>query len=114
MEQNYRGARIANVVLGFWLLMSAFAWPHSLAQETNTWIVGIVIGVVALIGMRTEAIRFINTAVSIWLFISALVLPTLAVGTAWNNAIVAIATFVLSLVGSYHVHRTMPRTTGSS
>lgn len=112
MQHNYSGVRAANVVIGLWLFISAFAWPHSSAQLLNTLLVGLVIAVVAFIGMRAAQLRFVNTAVSIWLFISAFALPTLMIGTTWNNALVAIATFVLSLVGSYGTHHITPGATG--
>jgi hypothetical protein len=35
---------------------------------------------------------------AIWLFISAWALPTIRAGTTWNNVIVAIAIFVVSLL----------------
>lgn len=101
MQRNYNGARTANALLGLWLFISAFIWPHSVAQLTNTWILGVAIGITALIAYRVRYFRFVNTALSIWLFISAFALPTMMLGTAWNNAIVAVVTFVLSLVGSY-------------
>jgi hypothetical protein len=91
-------ARIVNVVLGAWLFVSAFLWPHSGSQLTNTWICGLLAGAFALIAMKVEEVRFLNTALSIWLFIAAFALPTYAAGTIWNNALVAIAMFIVSLV----------------
>lgn len=101
MEKNYAGVRAANIVLGIWLFVSGLLWPHSSAQFLNTALCGIAIATVAFIGMKTQQVRFVNSAVSIWLFVSAFVLPTVTLGTAWNNAIVAVIAFVLSLVGRY-------------
>ena len=42
MNMNAQGARIVNLVLGIWLFISAFVWPHSTAQMTNTWILGVL------------------------------------------------------------------------
>jgi hypothetical protein len=97
MNASY--ARIVNVVLGVWLFISAFAWPHSTAQMTNTWIVGVlqvIFALVALFGVAQA--RYLNTVLAIWLFISAFALPGGDAGTIWNNVIVAILTFVFSLV----------------
>ena len=91
-------ARAVNVVLGVWLFISAFAWPHAQAQMTNTWILGVLCVAFALIAMRVPNTRYLNTAVAVWLFISAFALPSNDVGTIWNNALVAIAIFVVSLV----------------
>jgi hypothetical protein len=97
-----RGAspRVINVILGIWLFISAFAWPHTQAQVTNTWILGALCVVFALIAMSVPWVRYLNTLLAIWLFVSAWALPTISVGTIWNNVLVAIAIFVVSLVPS--------------
>jgi hypothetical protein len=93
--------RIANVVLGVWLFISAFLWSHSAAQMTNTWILGVLAVVFALIAASVAPVaRYANTLLAIWLFISAFALPTVSHGTAWNNVIVAIFIFVFSLIPS--------------
>jgi hypothetical protein len=56
--------------------------------------------VVALIATTVPAVRYINTAVGIWLIISGFALPHLRVGTVWNNVLVGIAIALVSLVGS--------------
>ncbi len=91
-------ARTLNVIIGVWLFVSAFAWRHSPASFTNTWIVGLLVAIFALVAMRTPAARFVNTALSIWLFVAAFALPHATSGTVWNNALCAIAIFILSLV----------------
>lgn len=91
-------ARTLNLILAIWLFVSAFAWPHSTASFTNTWIVGLLAAIFALIGMKNPGARYVNTALSAWLFISAFVLPHVSAGTVWNNALVAIAMFIISLV----------------
>jgi hypothetical protein len=96
--------RIINVALGTWLFLSAFAWPHSRAQQTNTWIVGALTVAIAYAGMTVPWARYFNTVLAIWLFISAFVLPKLSVGTVWNNVLVAIAIFCVSLVPSDRRH----------
>jgi hypothetical protein len=93
-------ARAVNVVLGIWLFISAFLWPHSQAQMTNTWILGVLCVVFALIAARIPSASYLNTALAVWLFISAFALPTAQIGTMWNNALVAVAIFIASLVES--------------
>ncbi|MCA1829282.1 MAG: SPW repeat protein [Myxococcales bacterium] len=90
-------ARTLNVLLGIWLFISAFIWPHTSAQMTNTWILGVLCVVFALIATKVDQVRFLNTALAIWLFVSAFVLTTQSAGTRWNNALVAIAVFIISL-----------------
>lgn len=92
--------RILNIILGIWLFVSAFLWMHSEAQFTNTWLVGAGITLFGLIALGAPAFRYVNTALAVWLFISVWALPILQTGTGWNNALVAIAVFVLSLIPS--------------
>jgi len=93
-------ARWVNAVVGVWLFLSAFFWPHTTSQYTNTWLMGIIAVVVALVSLSSPGFRFVNTAVGIWLIISAFALPTLMAATRWNNFIVGIVIGLLSLVGS--------------
>jgi hypothetical protein len=68
---------------------------------TNTWILGVlevIFALVAIFGVGQA--RYLNSLLAIWLFVSAWVLPSVNVGTIWNNVIVAIVTFALSLVPS--------------
>ncbi|HEU4611120.1 MAG TPA: hypothetical protein VFS15_03545 [Kofleriaceae bacterium] len=39
-----------------------------------------------------------NTALAIWLFFSTFAFPHVTSGTMWNNAIVAIIVFIVSLI----------------
>jgi len=98
---NVMTARIVNIVLGIWLFVSAFIWPHSYAQMNNTWIVGVLVVVFALIATRVPEARYLNAILAVWLFISVWALPTMSVGTQWNNALVAIAIFLMSLAPGY-------------
>lgn len=90
--------QLVNFILGLWLFISAFAWTHTHAQMTNTWIVGVLAVVFSAISMFVNSqARYLNTVLSIWLFISVWALPRATAGTAWNNCIVAILMFVASL-----------------
>ena len=90
-------ARTLNILLGIWLFISAFIWTHSQAQLTNTWILGVLCVAFALIATRVEQVRYLNTALAVWLFISAFALNSQSRGTMWNNALVAVAIFIISL-----------------
>src|SRR5439155_23676667 len=91
-------ARFLNVLLGVWLFISAFGWTHAPAEFANTWICGVLCVVFALIAVGYGPARYLNTALAIWLFISGWALPSPNAGTVWNNVLVAIAVFLLSLV----------------
>jgi hypothetical protein len=100
-QEDYATARIVNIVLGIWLFVSAFLWPHTYAQMTNTWIVGVLAVAFALAAMRVPEVRYVNTLLAVWLFISVWALPTMSVATQWNNALVGIAIFFVSLAPGY-------------
>jgi hypothetical protein len=94
------------VLFGLWLVLSAFLWAHTRASETNTWVVGLAVAAVAMIAMSVPRVRLLNTILSAWLFISSIWLFDAASGATWNNAVVAIAVFVLSLLPSASTSRT--------
>jgi hypothetical protein len=90
--------RISMLVLGAWLFISAFLWPHTEAQRTNAWVVGALVVAASLVSARLPQARYANTVLSVWLFLSVWVLPTMMPGTVWNNLLVAVALFVASMV----------------
>ncbi|MBI5545397.1 MAG: hypothetical protein HY901_16045 [Deltaproteobacteria bacterium] len=90
-------ARVANIVLGIWLFMSAFLWPHSPQQATNTWVMGVLCVSFAIVALAMPQASYLNTALSAWLLVSAFVLPRVSSATLWNNALVAVAIFLASL-----------------
>lgn len=91
-------ARILNVILGAWLFVSAFVWPHGAAQRTSACLIGALCVLFALLSRTVPWAQYLITILAIWLFISAWALPPETVGTMWNNAMVAIAMFVFSLI----------------
>lgn len=86
------------IALGAWLFVSAFLWPHGTASGTNSWIVGLLIVIASLIALRMPWMRWVETALAIWLFLSTLAMPGATRGTLWNNLIVALLVFLVSLV----------------
>ena len=97
MPQEFSTTRVVNIVLGIWLFISAFLWPHSYAQMTNTWICGVLAVAFAMIAVRVPEARYLNTLLGVWLFVSVWALPTINAATPWNNALVAVAIFLVSL-----------------
>ena len=89
-----------NIVAGIWLFISAFIWPHAANARTNTWILGVLIALAAIIALYAPRVRFLNTLFAIWLFFSTLFIYHLNAGTLWNNIIVSIIVFIVSLIPS--------------
>jgi hypothetical protein len=93
-----RTARTLNLILGAWLFVSAFLWTHTAADRVSCWAVGLGVVAFAVIAMTIPVARWVNTALAVWLFISAFALPHLHAGTRWNEVIVALFVFFLSIV----------------
>ena len=90
--------RIANAVLGLWLFMSVFIWPHTSSQTINTSVIGALSIVIALLGTQYSTIRYLNSVLAVWLLISAWASQVATEVTTWNATFVAFAMFALSLV----------------
>ena len=90
--------RWINLLLGIWLFISAFAWPHATATFTNTWIVGIVIAAIAGISILVPPVHWANGAVAVYLFFSTVFMAHALPVTPWHNAILAVIVFFLSLI----------------
>ncbi len=95
-----------NMVLAIWLFISAFVWPHTVASRTNTWILGVIVFLVALWALAQPQVRWLNTLAAIWLFFSSIWVQHVSVGTLWNNLIVAVLVFIFSLVPQTAMART--------
>lgn len=93
-------ARGASQVLGTWLFVSAFFWQHSRPEFLNAWLVGLLVTAFATASMWVPPLRYVNTALSAWLFVSSWVLPRVSEGTFWNHWLVAIGIFIASLIPS--------------
>lgn len=89
--------RIVNLVLGFWLVLSAFLWVHSGAQFTNAWVSGLLVAAIALAASRVPDLRYANAVMGGWLMVSTFFLPRVSAGTFWNHLVVGLAVLFLSL-----------------
>jgi hypothetical protein len=94
------------LVIGIWLIISAFAWPHALTEQTNAWIVGMLIALAAVVSMFAPSVRYIATLLSIWLFFSAIAFTSPDGGTPWHDVIAAIVVFLVSLIPTTTPHAT--------
>ena len=94
----WTSARVANLVLGLWLALSAFLWPHTPTSMGNTWIIGVAIAITAVSALWLPRVRWLNAAFAVWLLISSVAIYPANSETVWNNAIVACLVFVLAVV----------------
>jgi len=95
-------ARYINLVLGAWLLVSAFMWPHAEAQFIFTIIVGAVLTIVSPFEVGSPRVRLINTAAGAALIIAAVVLPRTTIVTLWHNVLLGFIVLGVSFFGPPH------------
>jgi hypothetical protein len=93
--------RTANLAIGAWLFMSAFLWHHNMAEFRNALLTGVICFIVALMSLNRPVMRFANTVLALWLFLSAVVIPGTSRITAVNHALAAILMLTFSLVGGW-------------
>jgi hypothetical protein len=93
--------RWVSLVIGVWIFISAFVWPHTLGERTDTWILGVLIFLASIGAMAMPPVRFLNTLFAIWLFFSTLIIHHQQPGTLWSNCIAAIIVFIMSLIPSH-------------
>ncbi|HLK91294.1 MAG TPA: hypothetical protein VKZ18_15460 [Polyangia bacterium] len=89
--------RIFNALLGVWLFVTAFMWPHAHGQFSVTIIASILTFALAILSIYSAAARYINVVVAIMLFLATLSLPHYTRATVWNNVICAVGIFVAAL-----------------
>jgi hypothetical protein len=93
-----RWARYFNALLGLWLFLSAFIWPHVPSSRMNTCLVGLFVGVTAITATGWEQARRLTAVLAVWLAFTTLVVYPARPATLWNNLLVAAAVLALSFV----------------
>lgn len=97
MQGKY--ARVTNVVLGAWLLISSFAWKRGTPNFVNAWVIGLLVIASSLVALRSPRFRFVSTAAGFWLIASLFAWPDYSSPLVWNNVMVGLGIVVVSLVG---------------
>jgi hypothetical protein len=89
---------IASVLVGAWLLTSAFVLPNTEREMRNTVPFGVLCVAFALTARTTPSARCLSSLLAAWLVLSMWLLWASSPATLWNNTIVALVMFALSLV----------------
>lgn len=92
-------ARIFNVLIGTWLAVSAFAWPHNRPGFGFALVCGVLTAVLAIGTLYSKFARYLNALVAIVLVISTMTMVSSRDPTYWNNTICGVAIFVSGLIG---------------
>jgi hypothetical protein len=92
-------ASVVNVVIGVWLFLSAFLWPHVAAQFNNAWAAGVLVVTFALAGLGHKSwARYLNAALGGWLLFSTIILRPASLGTIVNHVVCGIALVFLASI----------------
>ena len=105
VDTRIRFPRI-NALLGMWLCVSAFLWPHALVELVSTFAVGALTVLFAAASAYVNPnLRYVITGLALWLFISIFAFRHLSPITPWNDFFVSI----LMLAASLEPIRSKPR-----
>lgn len=106
MSPAVRSASIINLLAAIWLFVSPWVYRvYSNHDSWNSWIVGGLIGILALIRLAnpigTRGLSVINLILGAWVFVSPWVYGyTVDTGRFVNSLCVGVIVFIAGLVGS--------------
>jgi hypothetical protein len=91
--------RVAVVVLSAWVLFSGNAWAHAGISRLNNTLVGTGLLFFGVLSMSQDWARWVTLGLGAWLFVFTMFFKGASSATFWNDAMVALVVFVLSLLG---------------
>ncbi len=103
-EVGGRLASYMNIVMGAWLLFSAFGWTHLRWEQLNTAVVGGTVLVCSLGALIFPVLRWVTVLASAWLIVSSFFVPHFTVGTPVNDIVVGLNALVCGLVPGARRH----------
>jgi len=90
-----RSSSISLALLGVWLVVSVFLWPHSSGQAALAILGGVLLALLGLLHLRGwQRSEFMILAVSVWLGVGAIVLPERSPISVFNHLLAAAAALV--------------------
>lgn len=89
--------RELELLLGAWLFVSTFLWPHPGGSRRATWVTGIAIAVFSVVASSRPRLRIANALLGAWLLLSTLLVFNSSRETVWNNMVVGLIVLTSSL-----------------
>jgi hypothetical protein len=96
--------RVVSTFMGLWLMVSAFAWPHLPAQQTNAVVCGMLVTMLAVASYFFIWMRYLNGMIALWLFCFAVFTLPVTDLTTVNNALCAVLLLASALTGDRPLH----------
>lgn len=92
--------RIFISMIGAWLLVSGFSWPHSRVEVSNLIVVGVLAPLFSWLSATRDWARYVSAVAGVWLILTTLRFGTAAHITIIHNLIMGASIFVASLVAT--------------
>jgi hypothetical protein len=89
---------VFTILLGVWLIFSAFAWPNRPPLEGCIIAAGLGFAIFGALSTRFAWARSTVVALAVFLFLALVLSKPANAFTFWNNALTALVVFVISLV----------------
>ncbi|MGA9525323.1 MAG: SPW repeat protein [Myxococcaceae bacterium] len=96
---------MVNILLATWLFVAAFAFNATTAQFWSVLLVSILVVTIEVLSMWRNDLRFVDTALGLWLIFSVWLLPPRNDFVYWNNIICGLLIAVMSMVRTRVKHR---------
>jgi hypothetical protein len=93
---------VFTILLGMWLIFSAFAWPNHQPLEACIIAAGAGFAIFGALSTKFAWARGAVVALTVLLFLALVLFKPANTFTFWNNALTALVIFVLSLVERPH------------
>jgi SPW repeat len=98
-------ARMVNILLATWLFVTAFAFNATTAQFWSILLVSVLVLTFEVLSMWRNDLRYVGTALGLWLIVSVWLLPTRNDFIYWNNIVCGLLIAVMSMISSRLKHR---------
>jgi hypothetical protein len=92
--------RVANTVLGAWLVLSVLAWPHLGPEGFNTLVTGLLVLTVAPLAAFAPRLRYGNLFFGAWLFVTTFVFVHARAFTFWHDLLASLLVLALAALPS--------------
>lgn len=92
-------ARAAALLVSGWLIVSAIAFERG-SPRIDGVVVGYLVFVCSMVATAVDEVRVLNTALGVWMLVTAWVWPAKAVTLRLNETLVGVAIGLLSLVSN--------------
>ena len=101
IKDQAKTASELNVLAAIWLIISPFVLGFAgMSAATNAIIIGIIVGVLALVEVASPEsgawLSWINIILGVWMLVSPFILGAVGMAVFWNSIILGIVVIIFS------------------